>query len=181
MASDGFDFSDAEEYFDAVEPRIVAQSKGKAPVTSLADSRANASNPSHDGEAAVKKPRVKLPAVSLADFDEEEVYEGSAMDQCLALPEMLERILQYVPPLQLYPLQRVNTLFRDLIWRSISIRRHMFMIPHEKYFVRGELNRLFGPKSRSKLRLATAPFHLELYADRTGRGVHIKIHKGKLW
>lgn len=119
----------------------------------------------------IKKPDV-IPPRFLEE--EEDQYEGTAAQSCFALPEILERIVQYVPPLEVYRLQRVNTMFRDLISRSIPIRRHMYFAP-EKYFVRRELNQLLGLKSQEKSRLAQAvyPFHFELFAERAGPGIKI--------
>lgn len=112
------------------------------------------------------------------EFDEavDQGIAATAAHSCLGLPEILERILLYVPPLEIYRLERVSTMFRDLISRSIPIRRHMYFVL-EKYFVRKELNEILDAKPIRKSRLAVAlfPLCLELYADRSGAGVKVSL------
>ncbi|KAK4495973.1 hypothetical protein PRZ48_013241 [Zasmidium cellare] len=147
---DEFDLPDAEEYFAAAEAK-----------TTVAHPQSSSGDRSMD-----------------IDNDYDELDEGiTARQSCLALPEILERIIQFVPPLEVYRLQRVSTLFRDLISRSIPIRRHMYFVP-EKYFVRSELNALLGTEDYSKLGDAIHPFRIRLYAhrDRVGAKVEVDPH-----
>ncbi|KAK4495974.1 hypothetical protein PRZ48_013242 [Zasmidium cellare] len=158
--SDEFDLPDAEEYFTGLETKTPSKITQEF-LNEIADEFDD--DDFDDGPA---QPQRGVPAAD--DF------EGSAALSCLGLPEILERILVHVPPLQVYRLQRVNTMFRDLIARSIPIRRHIFCVS-EKHFVRKELNDLLGMKHREKSRLAAAvhPFRIELYSHRSGPAVKV--------
>lgn len=141
---DEFDLPDAEAYFAEMNPRPLTENISKM-LEEFAD-----------------------------EFVDDDLEDGTAARSCLGLPELLERILLYVPPLEVYRLQRVNTMFRDLITRSIPIRRHMYFVP-EKYYVRKELNKALGVKCKEKSTLAEAlyPFRFELYSHRNGAGIRM--------
>lgn len=115
-----------------------------------------------------------IPPELLDEFDDVDFDEYTAAQHCLALPELLERIILNVPKLEVFRLQRVNTMFRDLIARSIPIRRHMYFVP-EKYYVRSDLNQAFGARlgEKSKLAEAVYPFRMKLYSDRNGAGIRV--------
>ncbi|KAF2165659.1 hypothetical protein M409DRAFT_23949 [Zasmidium cellare ATCC 36951] len=144
---DEFDLPNAEEYFTALEAKVTTTHPQSLP---------------EDGASR--------------EFDDD-LDQGTAAHACLGLPEILERIIQFVPPLEVYRLQRVSTLFRDLISRSKPIRRYMYFVP-EKYFVRSELNELLGFQEYSKLGEAIRPFRVRLYAhkDKIGASVEIDPH-----
>ncbi|GIZ37554.1 hypothetical protein CKM354_000099800 [Cercospora kikuchii] len=52
-----------------------------------------------------------------------------ARSKVFALPELVEKILEFVDTMDLFRLQRVNTSFKDTITRSKALRKHMFLEP----------------------------------------------------
>ena len=52
-----------------------------------------------------------------------------AMQQALAIPELLERILWYASERDILTAQRVNRMFRDLIDTSVKLRRKLYLHP----------------------------------------------------
>lgn len=145
---DEFDLPNAEEYFTALEAKV------------------NTTHPQ------------ALPEDDASEELDDDLDHDTASHACLGLPEILERIIQFVPPLEVYRLQRVSTIFRDLISRSIPIRRHMYFVP-ENYFVRSELNELLGFQEYSKLGEAISPFRIRLYAHKDRIGASIEIDPRK--
>lgn len=143
-----FDMPDADAYFDDPDPIPSTRVTSKQLVEDFADE------------------------FVIDDLDK----EPTAAHSCLGLPEILERIILFVPQLEVYRLQLVSTMFRDLITRSIPIRRHMYFVP-ERYFVRKELNDLLDWKSTRKSKLAEAVFPLcfELYSHHSGAGVKASL------
>lgn len=145
---DEFDLPDAEAYFAELDPKPPTEVTSKQLLEDIAH-----------------------------EFNGDDVnQQPTAAHSCLGLPEILERIILFVPQLEVYRLQLVSTMFRDLIIRSIPIRRHMYFVP-EKYFVRKELNELldFNLRKRSKLAEAVFPFCFELYSHRSGAGVKASL------
>ncbi|PPJ57345.1 hypothetical protein CBER1_01417 [Cercospora berteroae] len=52
-----------------------------------------------------------------------------ARSKVFALPELVEKILEFVDTMHLFRLQRVNTSFKDTITRSKTLRKCMFLEP----------------------------------------------------
>lgn len=52
-----------------------------------------------------------------------------ARSKVFALPELVEKILEFVDTMDLFRLQRVNTSFKDIITRSKALRKCMFLEP----------------------------------------------------
>lgn len=151
--SDDFDLPDAEDYFDALDSTV----------------------------AAVKKTG---PSVKLVYQGEDENEEDAAPQELVKLPpELLEEILLYLEPLEVYAVQRVCKVFDKTIRASVTLWEKMSFAPGPKrvwkHFVRAELNRLFTAESKSTLTKATWPCRVEVYATRAGPGIRIELSKGK--
>lgn len=128
------------------------------------------------------KPAAVIPQSWQVELDNGE-HDGNtaATHACLGLPELLERVMLFVPPLKVYELQLVSSLWRDLITRSIPIRRHIYFVP-ERYSVSNDLNTLLQSKpgwGMTRLGSALNPFQCQLYAHKDKIGVRIEVFSGE--
>lgn len=96
----------------------------------------------------------------------------AAAARTLALPEMLENILVFADPIQLFALQRVSTIFKDTITRSEHIRKRMLLDPMHVPDIE-EARKIF---SDGRIQRAIYPFSFEKLFDETEQAWVLGLH-----